>query len=103
MSTTAGPSRNARRRHRSRGGPPSQARPASTAAVQVPARPPQPQLATVQAAPQLKDNTHISTTRFADLHARGFISKQVLDNIPFEFCTEVQAATLETILTGVDV
>ena len=57
----------------------------------------------IVARPVSPGRANTSTTRFAEFHERGFISTTLFDNIPFEYCTEVQAATMETILGGVDV
>ncbi|KIJ48828.1 hypothetical protein M422DRAFT_162204 [Sphaerobolus stellatus SS14] len=46
---------------------------------------------------------NLSTVRFADYAAKGLISPDILKGIPFEFCTPVQAETLDAILTGSDV
>jgi len=45
----------------------------------------------------------LSTVRFADYAQKGLISDGLLRGIPFEFCTPVQAETLDAILTGEDV
>lgn len=106
MSSTGGPSRNTHRRRRGGGGAPALARGAATAAATAaaPARaPPVQQNLVVPAALPPKANDNLSTTRFAEFYQRRLISKNLLDNIPFEFCTEVQAATMDTILSGVDV
>jgi hypothetical protein len=47
--------------------------------------------------------SHLSSTRFLDFYDKGQMSKQMLDAIPFEHCTEVQAATLGACLSGSDV
>ncbi|KAF8487600.1 P-loop containing nucleoside triphosphate hydrolase protein [Gautieria morchelliformis] len=47
--------------------------------------------------------SNFSSVRFRDFAARGQISDQVLKGIPFEFCTLVQAATLDVVLQGTDV
>ncbi|KAG8733674.1 hypothetical protein FRC11_004136 [Ceratobasidium sp. 423] len=46
---------------------------------------------------------NFSTVRFEDFAQKGQISKEQLDNIPFEYATEVQAKTLGHILAGKDV
>ncbi|TXT03852.1 hypothetical protein VHUM_04329 [Vanrija humicola] len=53
-------------------------------------------------APQQQSTIASATrqTRFAEFAG---LSPQLLSNIPFEFCTEVQAATLPTIIQGLDV
>ena len=45
----------------------------------------------------------ISSIRFLDFADQGKISKSLLARNPYEFCTEVQAQTMEPILSGVDV
>ncbi|KAG8716150.1 hypothetical protein FRC08_009807 [Ceratobasidium sp. 394] len=52
-------------------------------------------------SPSYKGN--FSSVRFEDFAKNGQISKGQLDNIPFEFATEVQAKTLGHILAGKDV
>jgi hypothetical protein len=52
-------------------------------------------------APPLASN--FSAVRFSDFAQRGQISAHVLRGIPFEFCTHVQAATLDVVLQGTDV
>ena len=47
--------------------------------------------------------SNFSTVRFRDFAQRGQISDHVLRGIPFEFCTHVQAATLDVVLQGTDV
>lgn len=45
--------------------------------------------------------TH-SGVRFLDFHTRGLLSQQTVTNLPFEYCTPVQAETLGPILEGHD-
>ncbi|KAG8744142.1 hypothetical protein FRC10_010711 [Ceratobasidium sp. 414] len=52
-------------------------------------------------SPSFKAN--FSSVRFEDFVNNGQISKEQLNNIPFEFATEVQAKTLGHILAGKDV
>lgn len=59
--------------------------------------------APVQGTPRASSPMGISQTRFSDFVNRGRISSTLLTNNPYEFCTEVQAATMDTILDGVDV
>jgi hypothetical protein len=59
--------------------------------------------APVQGTPRASSPVGISQTRFLDFVNRGRISSTLLANNPYEFCTEVQAATMDTILDGVDV
>ncbi|KAF8575751.1 DEAD-domain-containing protein [Ramaria rubella] len=47
--------------------------------------------------------SNFSSVRFSDFAARGQISQMVLKGIPFEFCTHVQAQTLDALLGGADV
>lgn len=47
--------------------------------------------------------SNFSLVRFRDFAERGQISDQVLRGIPFEFCTHVQAETLDVVLKGTDV
>jgi ATP-dependent RNA helicase MSS116 len=47
--------------------------------------------------------SNFSTVRFRDFFERGKISSQVLQGIPFEFCTHVQAETMDVVLDGADV
>ena len=54
--------------------------------------------------PPSTENTALSNVRFADFVARGRLSSDLLEKLlPFEYCTEVQAATFDTILDGKDV
>ena len=49
-------------------------------------------------------NTTLSNVHFADFVARGRLSADLLEKLsPFDRCTEVQAATFDTILDGNDV
>jgi hypothetical protein len=49
-------------------------------------------------------NTALSDVRFADFLARGRLSDDLVAKLlPFYRCTEVQVATLDTILDGRDV
>ena len=61
-----------------------------------------PQTQTRPALPTALES-NFSTVRFRDFFARGKISSQVLQGIPFEFCTHVQAETMDVVLDGVDV
>ncbi|KIJ31744.1 hypothetical protein M422DRAFT_185519 [Sphaerobolus stellatus SS14] len=45
---------------------------------------------------------HMSNVRFADYAAKG-LNATLAHSIPFEYCTPIQAATLDAILTGEDV
>ena len=54
--------------------------------------------------PSSTQNTTLSNIRFADFVARGRLSVDLLEKLsPFDRCTEVQAATFDTILDGNDV
>lgn len=54
--------------------------------------------------PPSTENTTLSNVRFADFVASGRLSSDLLEKIlPFDRCTEVQAATFDTILDGKDV
>jgi superfamily II DNA/RNA helicase len=54
--------------------------------------------------PSSTQNTALSNVRFADFVARGRLSADLLEKLlPFDRCTEVQAATFDTILDGNDV
>jgi len=54
--------------------------------------------------PSSTENTALSNVRFADFVARGRLSVDLAERIlPFDFCTEVQAATFDNILDGRDV
>jgi hypothetical protein len=45
----------------------------------------------------------VSGTRFSEFYHQGLIGDALFANIPYEYCTQVQAATLERILRGDDV
>ncbi|TDL20953.1 DEAD-domain-containing protein [Rickenella mellea] len=69
------------------------------------ARDPQPRPASppvIPSAPVAGNNT-FSALRFSDLATQGRISQKLANNIPHEFCTEVQAATIDTSLSGRDI
>lgn len=74
---------------------------ASTAAILAPAArvhrasPPPP-------SPPLAAPVHLSHVRFADYATKG-LNATLAHSIPFEYCTPIQAATLDAILTGEDV
>ena len=54
--------------------------------------------------PPSTENTTLSNVRFADFVARGRLSPDLLEKLlPFDRCTEVQAATFDAILEGKDV
>ena len=54
--------------------------------------------------PQSTENTNLSNVRFADFVTRGRLSADLVEKLPpFDRCTEVQAATFDTILDGNDV
>ncbi len=54
--------------------------------------------------PESTQNTNLSNVRFADFVARGRLSADLVEKLPpFDRCTEVQAATFDTILDGNDV
>ncbi|KAG9054606.1 hypothetical protein FS842_004674 [Serendipita sp. 407] len=51
----------------------------------------------------LSSSGEFSTSRFIDFVDQGTLSRRLLENLPFEFCTEVQALTMGAILEGQDV
>jgi ATP-dependent RNA helicase MSS116, mitochondrial len=53
--------------------------------------------------PSVTENTALSNVRFADFVARGRLSADLERLIPFDRCTEVQAATFDVISDGRDV
>jgi len=75
-----------------------------------PATPPSPMLGPSmptdgpEVTPSPTQNTALSNVRFADFVARKKLSADLGERLrPFDRCTEVQAATFETILDGSDV
>ncbi|KIM29695.1 hypothetical protein M408DRAFT_328559 [Serendipita vermifera MAFF 305830] len=71
--------------------------------VQRPKRQPDSPINISRPASRPVSPTGISQTRFMDFVDQGKISKSLLSKIPYEFCTEVQAQTIEPILSGSDV
>ena len=71
---------------------------AGTAAAQAPAPFP-------EAVPESRPASPpgFSQVKFSDLVASGKIAKELMAGIPFEYCSEVQAATVDPILAGQDV
>jgi hypothetical protein len=84
---------------------PTAASSATTTALNTPSVTPRP---STPAEPATESSRGFTNVRFTDFLARGQISQPTATGIAslrpvHEFCTEVQAATLPVILTGVDV